>query len=74
VSGNGCQYLSHDFQNLLKAKGITCNMGDKGNHNDNAVIESFFASLKRKHTKRSKFAIKKQARADVFDYIEPLHN
>jgi hypothetical protein len=41
-------------------------MGDKGNHNDNAVIESFFASLKRKHTKRSKFAIKKQARADVF--------
>lgn len=49
-------------------------MGDKENHNNNAVIESFFASLKRKHTKRRKFATKKHARADVFDYIERLHN
>ena len=41
----GSQYLSDDFRNLQKANGITCSMSDKGSCYDNAVVESFFASL-----------------------------
>ncbi len=50
-SDRGVQYLSDDFQALLKVNGITCSMSDKGSCYDNAVVESFFASLKRERTK-----------------------
>jgi len=73
-SDRGVQYLSDDFQALLKANGITCSMSDKGSCYDNAVVESFFASLKRERTKRRKYRTRDQARADVFDYIERFYN
>jgi putative transposase len=41
---------------------------------DNAVVESFFASLKRERIKRRKYRTRDQARADVFDYIERFYN
>ena len=46
-SDRGVQYLSDDFQSLLKRHRITCSMSGKGSCYDNAVVESFFASLKR---------------------------
>jgi putative transposase len=73
-SDRGSQYLSDDFQALLKANGITCSMSDKGSCYDNAVVESFFASLKRERTKRKKYRTRDEARADVFDYIERFYN
>jgi len=73
-SDRGVQYLSDDFQALLKVNGITCSMSDKGSCYDNAVIESFFASLKRERTKRRKYRTRDEARADVFDYIERFYN
>ena len=73
-SDRGVQYLSDDFQALLKVNGITCSMSDKGSCYDNAVVESFFASLKRERTKRRKYQTRDQARADVFDYIERFYN
>jgi len=39
---------------------------------DNAVIESFFSSLKTQRTDHKQNLTRDQARADVFDYIEPL--
>ena len=73
-SDRGVQYLSDDFQALLKVNGITCSMSDKGSCYDNAVVESFFASLKRERTKRRKYRTRNEARADVFDYIERFYN
>jgi len=73
-SDRGVQYLSDDFQALLKANSITCSMSHKGSCYDNAVVESFFASLKRERTKRRKYQTRNQARADVFDYIERFYN
>jgi len=73
-SDRGSQYLSDDFQALLKANGITCSMSGKGSCYDNAVVESFFASLKRERTKRRKYRTRDEARADVFDYIERFYN
>jgi transposase InsO family protein len=73
-SDRGVQYLSDDFQALLKANNITCSMSDKGSCYDNAVVESFFASLKRERTRRRKYETRNEARADVFDYIEGFYN
>ena len=73
-SDRGVQYLSDDFQALLKINGITCSMSDKGNCYDNAVVESFFASLKRERTNRRNYRTRGEARADVFDYIERFYN
>jgi putative transposase len=73
-SDRGSQYLSDDFQALLKQHGITCSMSGKGSCYDNAVVESFFASLKRERTRRRKYRTRDEARADVFDYIERFYN
>ncbi len=73
-SDRGSQYMSDDFQTLLKANGITCSMSGKGSCYDNAVVESFFASLKRERTRRKKYRTRDDARADVFDYIERFYN
>ena len=73
-SDRGVQYMSDDFQDLLKSNGITCSMSGKGSCYDNAVVESFFASLKRERTKRRKYRTREEARADVFDYIERFYN
>jgi len=73
-SDRGVQYISDDFQALLKKNNITCSMSDKGCCYDNAVVESFFASLKRERTKRRKYRTRAETRADVFDYIERFYN
>ncbi len=73
-SDRGVQYLSDDFQDLLRKHRITCSMSDKGSCYDNAVVESFFATLKRERIKRRKYRTRDEARADVFDYIERFYN
>jgi len=73
-SDRGSQYLSDDFQLLLKRNGITCSLSGKGSCYDNAVVESFFATLKRERVKRRKYRTRDIARADIFDYIERFYN
>ena len=73
-SDRGVQYMSDDFRDLLKKNGITCSISGKGSCCDNAVVESFFASLKRERTRRIKYRTRDEARADVFDYIERFYN
>jgi len=73
-SDRGAQYLSDDFQLLLKSNGITCSLSDQGCCYDNAVVESFFATLKRERVKRRKYRTRDEARADIFDYIERFYN
>ena len=49
-------------------------MSARGSCYDNAVVESFFASLKRERCKRMKYKTREDAKADIFDYIERFYN
>ena len=73
-SDRGSQYTSQDFQNLLRSQGITCSMSGAGNCYDNAVAESFFATLKRERAHRGHYQTRAQATADIFQYIEVFYN
>jgi putative transposase len=66
--------MSDDYRELLKRHDIICSMSGRGNCYDNAVVENFFASLKRERVKRRKYKTWDDARADVFDYIERYYN
>ena len=68
------QYTSDEFQQLLKAQGITCSMSRRGECWDNAAMESFFSSLKTERTSRKIYQTREEARSDVFDYIERFYN
>ena len=59
---------------LLVEHGVTCSMSRSGGCWDNAVMESFFSSLKTERTSRRNYQTRDGARADVFDYIERFYN
>jgi putative transposase len=73
-SDRGSQYASEAFQRLLADLGVTCSMSRSGNVWDNAVMESFFSTLKTERTNRHHYPTRNAARADVFDYIERFYN
>lgn len=73
-SDQGSQYSSEAFQRVLASLGITCSMSRSGNCWDNAVMESFFSTLKTERCNRKHYSTRQQARADVFDYIERWYN
>ena len=54
--------------------GVACSLSRSGNVWDNAVMESFFSSLKVERVARKVYRTRDQARADVFDYIERFYN
>lgn len=59
---------------LLRARGITCSMSGKGNCWDNAVAESFFATLKVEFTYETLFRTRAQATTEIVEYIEVFYN
>jgi putative transposase len=69
----GSQYASEENQELLSEHGIRCSMSRKGNCWDNAVVESFFGSLKTELIE-GLFPSRAAARAAVFEYIEVWYN
>ncbi|WP_152622440.1 IS3 family transposase [Archangium violaceum] len=73
-SDRGSQYASIDYQQELAARGIQCSMSRKGNCWDNAVVESFFSSLKQELVYTTAFATHEQARLALFEYIEVFYN
>lgn len=73
-SDQGCQYTSEDFQRLLTANGVECSMSRRGDCYDNAVMESFFGTLKKERVHRRIYQTREDAKADVFDYIEGFYN
>jgi len=73
-SDRGSQYASHAFQKLLKDRGIVCRMSGTGNCYDNAVAESFFATLKRERAHRRNYRTREEATADIFQYIGVFYN
>jgi transposase InsO family protein len=73
-SDRGSQYAAGDYRKHLQARGITCSMSRKGNCWDNAVAESFFATLKVEFIHESTFHTRSQAVTEIFEYIEVFYN
>jgi putative transposase len=71
-SDRGAQYTSGSYQEELRRRGFTVSMSRKGNCWDNAVVESFFATLKIELG--STFSSRRAARVALFDYIEIFYN
>lgn len=71
-SDQGCTYASEDYQDVLAAQGITCSMSRRGNCYDNAVMESFFSTVKSELGER--FDSHGEAKMELFDYIEVFYN
>lgn len=73
-SDRGSQYAAHRYQALLAAHGMTCSMSRAGDCWDNAVVESFFATLKRELVDDADWATRDEARTAVFEFIEVWYN
>jgi len=70
----GSQYASYSHKDLLQKHGIVQSMSRKGNCWDNAVAESFFKTLKSDLVYQTYFYTKKQAKREIFEYIEFHYN
>jgi putative transposase len=73
-SDRGSQYASADYRQALRRHGIVCSMSRRGNCWDNAVAESFFATVKVELAHEVSWATRRQAGSDVFEYIEQFYN
>jgi transposase InsO family protein len=73
-SDRGSQYAADSFQQLLSAWRVTPSMSRKGNPYDNALAESFVATLKAECFAGSIPATKAAAKLMAFDYIESFYN
>jgi transposase InsO family protein len=73
-SDRGSQYASDDYRERLTSRGIKLSMSRKGNCWDNAVAESFFATLKKELVHRQYWLTKKQAILSIKDYILEFYN
>ena len=73
-SDRGSQYARLAFQEQLMEVGAVCSMSGKGDCWDNAVVESFFCTLKREMVSRERFETRKEARLAVFEWIEVWYN
>ena len=73
-SDRGVQYASDDYQQLLSAHGIESSMSRRGDCYDNAMMESFWATLKTELIHQQTYATRQQARQSIFEYIEVFYN
>jgi putative transposase len=73
-SDRGSQYASESYQKLLADHGVVGSMSRRGNCYDNAVMESFFHSLKVECVHDRRHETREEARRDLFDWIECFYN
>ena len=73
-SDQGSQFVSLAFGQQARAAGIAQSMGSRGDCFDNAVAESFFATIKKELIHRRSWPTKAELRTEVFDYIEVFYN
>ena len=70
----GSQYASYSHKDLLQKYNIIQSMSRRGNCWDNSVAESFFKSLKQELVYNTYFYTKRQAKKEIFEYIEFYYN
>ena len=73
-SDQGTQYTSFAFGQRCRRAGVRPSMGSVGDCYDNALCESFFASLECELLDRNRFPTPTQARSALFDFIEGFYN
>ena len=73
-SDRGSQYASKAYRRLLRANGFVGSMSRKGDCWDNAVAESFFASLKKERVQWRHYQTRAEAQQDILDYIVMFYN
>ena len=73
-SDRGGQYCSHAMRDLLQAHQIQASMSRKADCYDNAVAESFFATLKKELISFADYATRTEAKGAIFEYIEVYYN
>ncbi len=73
-SDQGCQYTSLAFGERCRAAGVRPSMGSVGDCYDNAMAESFFATLECELLARHRFRDQAEARRAVFEFIEGWYN
>jgi putative transposase len=73
-SDQGSQYVSLAFGQAAREAGIARSMGSKGDAYDNAVAESFFATLKKELVHRRSWPTRRELTSEVFEYIEAFYN
>ena len=70
----GCQYASAEYRALLERHGAACSMSAAGDCWDNAVAESFFATLKKELVHGCAFETRSEAYDSISDYIDNYYN
>jgi putative transposase len=73
-SDQGSQYASADYLAFMKEHNLTPSMSRRGNCHDNAVAESFFATIKKRVTKRKIYSTREEAKTEIFNFIEMFYN
>jgi putative transposase len=73
-SDRGSQYASYDFARLLEGHGFIQSMSSTGNCYDNAIVETFFHTLKTELVYFEKYRTRAEARRSIFEYIEVFYN
>jgi putative transposase len=73
-SDQGSQYVSLAFGRAAREAGIAVSMGSRGDAYDNAVAETFFATLKKELVNRRTWPSRLELQSAVFEYIEAFYN
>jgi putative transposase len=73
-SDRGCQYASASYRAKLRVHGIEVSMSRRGDCYDNAVVESFFGTLKQELAHDARWVTLADARIAIHDYIEVFYN
>jgi len=73
-SDRGSQYASSDFRKLLETHECIQSMSGTGNCYDNAVVETFFHTLKTELVYFERYETRREARQSIFEYIEIFYN
>ena len=73
-SDRGCQYTSYSFGKRCREAGVVPSMGSTGDAYDNAMAESFFATLEREVINRRRFKSQAEARMAIFQWLEGWYN
>ena len=73
-SDRGSQYCAYEYQKKLQENGFMVSMSAKGNCYDNAVVETFFKTIKNELIWRTSFATREQATRMIGHYIDGFYN
>ena len=73
-SDRGVQYASDQYQQLLSDRKIEVSMSGSGDCYDNAMMESFWATLKTECVHQHRYATRQQAQGSIFEYVEVFYN